>query len=47
MKKGAGELCNRHKGLKEMAGDVLNQTVVLPTNFSGRLKVSASKPPLL
>lgn len=36
-----------NKGLKEMAGDVLNQTVVLSTNFCGRLTVRASKPPLL
>ena len=34
-------------GLKEMAGAVVNQTVVLPTNFCGRLTVPASKPPLL
>jgi hypothetical protein len=36
-----------NKGLKEMAGEVVNQTVVLLINSSGRLTVSASKPPLL
>jgi hypothetical protein len=36
-----------NKGLKEMAGEVVNQTVVLSTNFYGRLTVRASKPPLL
>jgi hypothetical protein len=34
-------------GLKEMAGEVVNQTVVLSTNICGRLTVRASKPPLL
>ncbi|MES1181692.1 MAG: hypothetical protein ABUL44_02760 [Flavobacterium sp.] len=34
-------------GLKEMAGDVVNQTFVLSTNSCGRLTVRASKPPLL
>ena len=36
-----------NKGLKEMAGDVLNLTAVLSINSCGRLTVSASKPPLL
>jgi hypothetical protein len=36
-----------NKGLKEMAGSVVNQTFVLSTNFCGRLIVRASKPPLL
>jgi len=36
-----------NKGLKEMAGEVVNQTVVLTTNFCGRLTVPASNPPLL
>jgi hypothetical protein len=36
-----------NKGLKEMAGSVVNQTVVHSTNFWGRLTVPASKPPLL
>jgi hypothetical protein len=36
-----------NKGLKEMAGDVVKQTFVLSINFCGRLKVRASKPPLL
>lgn len=34
-------------GLKEMAGEVLNQTFVLLINSCGRLTVRASKPPLL
>jgi hypothetical protein len=36
-----------NKGLKEMAGEVVNQTVVLLINSCGRLTVRASKPPLL
>lgn len=36
-----------NKGLKEMAGEVVNQTIVLLINSSGRLTVCASKPPLL
>ncbi len=36
-----------NKGFKEMAGEVLNQTVVLLIKCSGRLTVCASKPPLL
>ena len=36
-----------NKGLKEMAGDVVNQTFVLLINCCGRLTVRASKPPLL
>lgn len=36
-----------NKGLKEMAGEVVNQTFVHLVNSSGRLTVSASKPPLL
>jgi len=36
-----------NKGLKEIAGDELNQTIVLLTNSSGRLTGRASKPPLL
>jgi len=36
-----------NKGLKEMAGEVVNQTFVLLINSSGRLTVRASKPPLL
>ena len=32
-----------NKGFKEMAGDVLNQTVVLLLKCSGRLTVCASK----
>ena len=36
-----------NKGLKEMAGEVVNQTFVLLINSSGRLTVCASKPPLL
>ena len=34
-------------GLKEMAGEVVNQTFVHLINSSGRLTVCASKPPLL
>lgn len=34
-------------GLKEMAGEVVNQTFVLLINSSSRLIVRASKPPLL
>lgn len=34
-------------GLKEMAGEVVNQTFVLLINSSGSLTVFASKPPLL
>lgn len=34
-------------GLKEMAGEVLNQSVVLSIKFCGRRTVSAFKPPLL
>lgn len=33
-------------GLNEMAGEVLNQTVVLSINICGRLTVRASNPPL-
>lgn len=36
-----------NKGLKEMAGEVVNQTFVLLINSCGRLTVRASKPPLL
>lgn len=36
-----------NKGLKEMAGEVVNQTFVLSTYICGRLTVRASKPPLL
>ena len=36
-----------NKGLKEMAGEGVNQTFVLLINSSGRLTVRASKPPLL
>jgi hypothetical protein len=41
------DLTAANKGLKEMAGDVLNQTVVHQINSCGRLTVRASKPPLL
>lgn len=34
-------------GLKEMAGEVVNQTFVLSAYICGRLTVRASKPPLL
>jgi hypothetical protein len=34
-------------GLKEMAGEVVNQTFVHLINSCGRLTVRASKPPLL
>lgn len=33
-------------GLNEMAGEVVNQTVVLSMNICGRRTVCASKPPL-
>lgn len=33
-------------GLNEMAGEVLNQSVVLSIKFCGRRTVGASKPPL-
>lgn len=36
-----------NKGLKEMAGEVVNQTFVHLINGCGRLTVRASKPPLL
>ena len=36
-----------NSGLKEMAGEVVNQTFVLLINSCGRLIVRASKPPLL
>jgi hypothetical protein len=36
-----------NKGLKEMAGEVVNQTFVISINSRGRLTVCASKPPLL
>lgn len=36
-----------NKGLKEMAGEVVNQTFVLLINSCGRLTVRAFKPPLL
>lgn len=36
-----------NKGLKEMAGEVVNQTFVHPITSCGRLTVCASKPPLL
>lgn len=36
-----------NKGLKEMAGEVVNQTFVLSTYICGRLTVRASNPPLL
>ena len=36
-----------NKGLKEMAGEVVNQTFVLLIKSSGRLTVRAFKPPLL
>ena len=36
-----------NKGLKEMAGEVVNQTFVLLITSCGRLTVRASKPPLL
>lgn len=36
-----------NKGLKEMAGEVVNQTFVHLINSNGRLTVCASKPPLL
>jgi len=36
-----------NKGLKEMAGDVVNQTFMHLINSCGRLTVRASKPPLL
>ncbi len=36
-----------NKGLKEMAGEVVNQTFVLSTYICGMLTVCASKPPLL
>jgi|GEM_PF-1487807 len=36
-----------NKGLKEMAGEVVNQTFVHLINSYGRLTVCASKPPLL
>ena len=36
-----------NKGLKEMAGEVVNQTFVHLIKSSGRLTVCASKPPLL
>ena len=36
-----------NKGLKEMAGEVVNQTFVHLINSCGRLTVCASKPPLL
>jgi hypothetical protein len=36
-----------NKGLKEMAGEVANQTFVLLINSCSRLTVRASKPPLL
>lgn len=32
-----------NKGLKEMSGDLVNRTVVLPIKCSGRLTVCASK----
>lgn len=35
-----------NKGLKEMAGKVVNQTFVLLINSSSRLTALASKPPL-
>ena len=36
-----------NNGLKEMAGEVVNQTFVHLINSCGRLTVCASKPPLL
>lgn len=36
-----------NKGLKEMAGSVVNQAFVLCINICGSLAVRASKPPLL
>lgn len=36
-----------NKGLKEMVGEVVNQTFVHLINSCGRLTVSAFKPPLL
>jgi len=36
-----------NKGLKEMAGEVVNQTFVHLINSCNRLTVPASKPPLL
>lgn len=36
-----------NKGLKEMAGEVVNQTFVYLINSCGRLTVRASIPPLL
>ena len=44
---GRTEARTDNKGFKEMAGEVLNQTVVLLIKCSGRLTVCASKPPLL
>ena len=44
---GRTEARTDNKGLKEMAGEVVNQTFVLLINSSGRLTVRASKPPLL
>lgn len=35
-----------NKGLKEMAGEVVNQTFVLLVNSCGKLIVRASQPPL-
>ena len=34
-------------GLKEMAGEVVNQTFVFSTYICGRLTFCAAKPPLL
>ena len=44
---GQTEARTDNKGLKEMAGEVVNQTFVPSINSSGRLTVCASKPPLL
>jgi hypothetical protein len=42
-----GRRASANKGLKEMAGEVVNQTFVHLINSCGRLTVCASKPPLL
>lgn len=44
---GQTEARTDNKGLKEMAGEVVNQTFVLSAYICGRLTVRASKPPLL
>lgn len=44
---GTDRRASANKGLKEMAGEVVNQTFVLSINSCCRLTVRASKPPLL